>query len=105
MTMLVDKEHLQLVNYLTQSTRLKIIIELAKTDDPMYITEIALQINETARNTSFHLMKLAEKGFVKGVYRELPTDPAKQGSGRPAKFYSLTDVGKDRLSKLRNISF
>ena len=81
---------LQLLYVLMQPTRQKIIKKLKSSKEPMYIQQIADEIDETARNVSFHLATLAEYGFVDGEYREITAPTPNPGLGKAAKFYRLT---------------
>jgi predicted ArsR family transcriptional regulator len=76
---------------LLQPTRQKIIRTLKAANEPMYIKEIADAIQESHRDTSFHLATLAANGFVEGKFREIekPTHHSAI-TGRAAKFYRLT---------------
>ena len=103
-----NSEVLEQVNFVTQSTRWR-ILKLLKDARPMYISEIADKINEnsdksTVRNTSFHLSNLAEKGLVRGQLRELEPNNERAGnSGRAAKFYSITKRGKNLIKTLEEL--
>ncbi len=83
---------LELLYVLMQPTRRKIIRALKTARKPLYIKEIADQIEENERNVSFHLSTLAEYGFVDGEYREIeaPTHHSAAVKGKAAKFYRLT---------------
>ncbi|MGD0257469.1 MAG: winged helix-turn-helix domain-containing protein [Thermoplasmata archaeon] len=76
---------------LLQPTRQKIIQLLRESPRPMYITEIAAEIGESPRVTSFHLATLAQHGFVDGEFREIePPTHHSAVTGRAAKYYRLT---------------
>ena len=98
-----NEENLKLVYFLTQETRVKIMRQLFEVGSPLYIKEIAKSIAETPRNTSFHLMTLAEKGLVSAELREVESIEDTTGNGRAAKFYTLTDQGKGLVSTLLKI--
>ena len=86
---------------LMQPTRQKIIKLLRKSPQPMYIKEIANEISESERNTSFHLSTLAEHEFVEGEYKEIekPTHHSPV-TGRAAKFYKITPKVDEIIKKL-----
>jgi len=92
---------LELLYVLVQPTRQKIIKFLKNANEPVHIKEIAGQIGESPRNTSFHLATLAEHGFVEGEYREIekPTHHSPV-TGRAAKFYTTTSKVDRIISKL-----
>jgi predicted ArsR family transcriptional regulator len=86
-----EESDLQLLYVLMQPTRQKIIRELKAAGEPLYIQQIADKIGESARNVSFHLATLAERGFVDGEYREIQAPTPNPGLGKAAKFYHLTE--------------
>ncbi len=92
---------LELLYVLMQPTRQKIIQLLKNSEEPIFIREIADQIGESQRNTSFHLATLAEQGFVEGEYREIeiPTHHSAV-TGRAAKFYRITPKVDQIIKKL-----
>jgi len=92
---------LELLYVLVQPTRQKIIKFLKNQNGAVHIKEIAGQIKESPRNTSFHLATLAEYGFVEGEYREIekPTHHSPV-TGRAAKFYTTTSEVDRIISKL-----
>ena len=90
-----DSRDLELLHVLMQPTRRKVLEILIKNEDLLYIKEIAKQIQESQRNTSFHLTKLAEEGFVEGEFR-----PIDSTNGRPAKYYRINPRVKPKIRKL-----
>ena len=86
-----SESDLELLYVLMQPTRQKIIRLLKESNKPLYVREIADKIDESERNTSFHLSTLAEKGFVDGEYREIgPSSHHSLVTNKAAKFYKLT---------------
>ena len=84
-----------------QPTRQRIIQLLKTSEGPLYITEIAKRIEESARNVSFHLTTLAEYGFVRGEYREIEKPDSHSAlTGKAAKFYELTDKVEEVTKRL-----
>lgn len=98
-----SEEELRLISFVTHPKRLEILKTLAGSTRPLYIAEIAEKINEkTARNTSFHLMGLAERGLVEGKFAEV-TVPENPSLGRAAKFYSLTEKGHNLIRNFGSV--
>jgi predicted ArsR family transcriptional regulator len=86
----VDEEQLANQLYvLMQPTRRK-IVKLLQSGEPMYIDQIAKAIDEDRRAVSFHLLTLAEHGFVEGDFQLIEKATKNPGAGRGAKFYHLT---------------
>jgi len=85
---------------LLQPTRYRIIMALVRArGKPMYIEEIAREINENHRLVSFHLVLMQREGFLTSEVREInkPDSP----SGRAGRFYTLTPKVDEILSKLK----
>jgi len=97
----ITDANIEILNCLTQVTRMKIFRALANTEDSMYIKEIATRIEATPRNTSFHLAEMAHKGILKATLGEVEGNN-EDGfpSGRAAKFYSLSNRGLQIKEKL-----
>lgn len=82
---------------LLQPVRFKIIRELKKAKEPLYIEDIAKRIGESPRLTSFHLATLQEKGFVRSEFRVVK---AAQSKGKAGRFFELTEQVDKSVSKL-----
>ena len=80
---------------LSQPTRRKLLKILLEKPDSLYIKEIADAINSSQRNTSFHLMKMAQEGLLKGEYRSIDSE-----GGRPGKFYEIEPKVKSKVKKI-----
>jgi len=65
-----ESNDLKLLHTLTQPTRRK-VLEVLLGAESLYIKKIAEIINESERNTSFHLARLADEGFVEGEFKHL----------------------------------
>ncbi len=93
-----QQEHLLTIeelHFITEPTRAKILGLLTGEGD-MYITELAENLGESQRNTSFHCMALAEKGYIKAEYQE-------NENGRAVKVYQATQKGHDAVSELPEV--
>ena len=62
------------------------IVEQLSLDGPMTATELADRLDETPANCSWHLRKLAERGFIE----EAPSDGQAQGRRRP---WRMVEIG------------
>jgi len=81
---------------LLQPVRFKIIRELRRAKEPLYIEEIAKRIGESARLTSFHLATLQQKGFVRS---EFGVVKAPESKGKAGRFFELTEQANRALAK------
>jgi len=98
-----NEEELKLISFVTHPKRLQILKALYDSQRPLYIAEIAEKIHEkTARNTSFHLMGLAERGLVTWKFDEVSI-PENPNYGRAAKFYQLSDKGQNLIHNFGSI--
>lgn len=92
---------LQNLYVLMQPTRQRIVRMLRQHGAPMYVKQIADQLHEDERITSFHLATLAEHGFVEGEYRTIERPIARSAPmSRAAKFYTLTGKVREVTEKL-----
>ena len=100
---MASESELQNLYVLMQPTRQKIVRLLRQRGKPMYVKEIADEIGEDERITSFHLATLAEHNFVDGEYRTIEKPIARSAPmSRAAKFYRLTrkvDEVTERLAR------
>jgi len=80
--------------------RYKIIETLREAGRAMYIDEIAKEVGEDRRLTSFHLTTLEEKGYAKS---ELQVVKKPSSMGKAGRFYQLTpkvDLMHKELAKI-----
>ena len=89
---------IELLHVMNQPTRRKVLEILLKSEEPLYIKEIADKIRASERNTSFHLSKLAEREFVEGEF-----GPIKSEGGRAGKFYTLNPKRRPMVRKVLSI--
>jgi predicted transcriptional regulator len=75
---------------LMQPTRWKIIQALKNAKAPLYIEELAKQVGEDRKNIAFHLLTLAEYGFVDSEYRVIEVPKENPGHGKAGKYFWLT---------------
>jgi len=85
---------IELLHTLTQPTRRK-VLEVLLESNSLYIKKIAEIINESERNTSFHLARLAEKGFVEGEFKQISSTNA-----RACKYYKLNPEIKPKIRRI-----
>lgn len=84
---------------LLQPTRYKIIMALKQArSKPMYIDEIAKQINENHRLVSFHLALMQREGFLTSEVGEIKKP---NSLGRAGRFYRLAPKVDEILSKFK----
>jgi len=90
----LESNDLKLLHTLTQPTRRKVLEVLLETES-LYIKKIAEIIEETERNTSFHLAWLAEEGYVEGEFRQISSSNTRAG-----KYYKLNPENKSKIKKI-----
>jgi len=89
-----ESNDLKLLHTLTQPTRRKVLEVLLETES-LYIKKIAEIIEESERNTSFHLARLAEEGFVEGEFKQISSTNARAG-----KYYKLNPKNKLKIKRI-----
>jgi predicted ArsR family transcriptional regulator len=85
---------------LMQPTRLKIVQALKSAEAPLYIEELAKQIGGDRKNIAFHLLTLAEHGFVDSEYRVIEVPKENPGHGKAGKYFWLTKKVDEVVAKL-----
>lgn len=75
------------VAVLLQPVRYKIVRELRRADEPLYIDEVARRIGENPRLVSFHLATLQQNGFVTSEFRIVQ---APRSRGKAGRFFMPT---------------
>ncbi len=89
---------LDLLHVMNQPTRRKVLEILSKSKGPLYIKEIAIEIRASERNTSFHLLKLAEKELVDGEFKPIDSE-----GGRAGKFYTLNPKRRPLVERVLSV--
>jgi predicted transcriptional regulator len=88
---------------LMQPTRWKIIQALKAAKTPLYIEELAKQVGEDRKNIAFHLLTLAEYGFVDSEYRVIEVPKENPGHGKAGKYFWLTKKVDEIISKVPDL--
>jgi len=86
------------VRALLQPTRYKIIKVLKAQHRSMYVGEIAQEIGEKPRLTSFHLAMLERGGFLESEWNEIKKLNSPRKAGR---FFKLTNKVDEVLRSLK----
>lgn len=86
-------------NMLLQPIRYKIVKKLREEDRPMYVDEIAREIEEDRRLVSFHLTTLEEHDFAKSEFRIIERP---QSKGKAGRFYTLTSKVESVLQEIKD---
>jgi DNA-binding transcriptional ArsR family regulator len=92
----LDKE----LYILLQPTRWKIVQALKKGEGPLYIEELAKRVGEERKNVAFHLLALAEYGFVDSEYRVIEVPKGNPGHGKAGRYFWLTPKVDEVISKV-----
>jgi len=78
---------------LMQPRKQQILRVIEKSNEPLYITEIAKRIKLPIRTTSFHLQDLQTFGFLTSKFEE-------NKKGRSARYFKVTSKVKQTREKL-----
>lgn len=92
-------EILELLPIITHPIRFVIIKKLLSENRPMYVSELAKELDIPRKNISFHLSRLKEYDFVSDELRikDVKENPV------AVRYYAATDKLREALEEVRTI--